>query len=574
MSAAHDLVVRGAHVLDGKGGAPFEADVAVDGDRIAIVGDVPARGHEELDGRGLVLAPGFIDPHTHLDANLFWDPDVTPCSSYGVTTVVTGNCGYTLAPIADRAARDYVVDALCTVEQIPRAAIEERVSFITGTQAEYFDVLHRLPVLCNFATLVGHVPVRTAVLGPDAVHERAATPDEVVRVAALVAEGLRLGAIGFSTDQVVGNFGPGGGALPGQVCGDDELLAIAAALGEVPGPGLFTMAPRALLQTRPEREADLEWHLQLAAASHKPVVVGPVFDRWSEPGVGYDLVALTAERSAANARVVPQISTRVFELWTRLDMAGLLVRALPTLHAAVSSGGAEGLRQLARDDARRAQLRDEGNHVVPSLVWSGRWEHVAVRWSPTRPDLYGRSVRDVAVERSVHPVDVLLDVAVADNCETQFAPSMANDDDDRLARMVAHPAAMIGASDAGAHVLSNTDSCYAVWTLQHWVRERGVLSLEAAVRKLTADQADLLGLSDRGRVQVGLAADLVLFDPDRIATTGVRFVSDQPAGGRRLVTDATGIAASVVNGTIATRDGVSVGARTGRFLRPGARPDV
>ena len=320
-------MVRGALVVDGSGAPAFEGDVAVDADRITIVGEVAGAGAEELDGRGLVLAPGFIDPHTHLDANLFWDPDVTPCSSYGVTTVVTGNCGYTLAPLADDAARDYVFDALCTVEQIPRAAVDETVGFTQGTQAEYFALLDRLPVLCNFATMVGHVPVRTAVLGPDAAHERAATPEEIARMAELVAEGLRLGALGFSTDQVVGNYGPGGGRLPGQVCGDRELLAVARVLGDGSGPGLFTMAPRALLQDRAEREADLGWHLRLAETSHRPVVVGPVFDRWSEPGVGLDLVQLTAERSRPGAPVVPQISTRVFELWTRLDMPGLLVRA-------------------------------------------------------------------------------------------------------------------------------------------------------------------------------------------------------------------------------------------------------
>jgi N-acyl-D-aspartate/D-glutamate deacylase len=254
-------------------------------------------------------------------------------------------------------------------------------------------------------------------------------------------------------------------------------------------------------------------------------------------------------------------------------MPGLLVRALPTLHAAVTAEGAAGVRRLATDESARRQLSDEADRVAPTLVWSGKWEHVAVRWSPTRPDLYGRSVRDLATERNAHPVDVLLDIAAGDDFETQFAPSMANDDDERLARMVAHPAAMIGASDAGAHVLSNTDSCYAVWTLQHWVRDRGVLTLEHAVRKLTADQADLLGFSDRGRVLPGYAADLVLFDPDSVGTTGVRFVADQPAGGRRLVTDATGIVASVVNGTVATRDGESTGARTGHFLRSRAEPN-
>jgi N-acyl-D-aspartate/D-glutamate deacylase len=303
-------------------------------------------------------------------------------------------------------------------------------------------------------------------------------------------------------------------------------------------------------------------------------VVGPVFDKWSDPGIGYDLIELAAARSRRDAPVVPQISTRVFELWTRLDMPGLLVRALPTLHDAVTADGANGVRALAADESARARLRRDAEHVAPSLVWSGRWEHVAVRWSPTRPDLYGRSVRDIAEELRVHPADVLLDIAVADGFETQYAPSMANDDDDRLARMIAHPAAMIGASDAGAHVLSNTDSCYAVWTLQHWVRERRVLTLEQAIRKLTADQADLLGLADRGRVLPGLAADLVLLDPDRVGTTGVRFVADQPAGGRRLLTDAVGIAASVVNGVVATRDGEPVGARPGRFLRKRAGEPV
>jgi N-acyl-D-aspartate/D-glutamate deacylase len=170
------------------------------------------------------------------------------------------------------------------------------------------------------------------------------------------------------------------------------------------------------------------------------------------------------------------------------------------------------------------------------------------------------------------PTDVLLDLALADDFETQFAVEMANGDDDEIGRMVAHPAAMIGASDAGAHVLSNTDSCYAVWTLQHWVRERGVLTLEQAVRKLTADQADLFGLRDRGRIATGHAADLVLFDPDRVGTTGVRYIDDLPVGGRRLVTDATGISASIVNGVVATREGAPAGPRSGRFLRPGATP--
>jgi len=261
---------------------------------------------------------------------------------------------------------------------------------------------------------------------------------------------------------------------------------------------------------------------------------------------------------------VPQVSTRPFELWTRLDAPGLVVRALPTLHDAVRAGT---VASVAASDVARARMRAEADRIAPTPVWSGRWDQVIVRYTH-QPGVWGHDVASLARARGVHPVDVVLDLAVADGFETQVASIMRNGDDDLVAQLVAHPAAMIGASDAGAHVLSNTDSCYAVWTLQHWVRERRVLSLERAVAMLTGDQARLLGFGDRGLVRPGLAADLVVFDPDRIATTGVRYVDDQPAGGRRLVTDATGVELSVVNGVVATREGVPTGSRSGRRLRP------
>jgi N-acyl-D-amino-acid deacylase len=568
----HDLVVRGAVVVDGTGGPAYEADVSVDDGRITSIGVVTGKGMEELDGDGQVLSPGFIDPHTHLDANMFWDPDLTPCSSYGVTTVITGNCGYTLAPLRNAQGRDYVIDVMSFVEQIPRAAFDGGVPFDWSTLSEYFDRLTSLPVLLNHATYVGHVPVRTLVMGPEGAHERVATAEELKSITDIVREGLALGALGFSTDQCIGNFGPGRQSLPGQVCGEEELLAIASELRDAAGPGLFTMVPPSLNQPRAERRLDIDWYLRLAETSKRPVMIGPVFDRWSDLGVGYDVLNEIAERSHPGGQVIPQVATRIFELWTRVDMPGLLVRFLPTLASAVSAGGADAVRALSHDEAGRAQLRGEGASIEGNMIWSGRWDHVRLRWSPTRPDLLGRTVEEIARQLGSSPTDVLLDLAVADQFETQFASEMANGDEEQIGRMLAHPNALIGASDAGAHVLSNTDSCYAVWTLQHWVRERGALTLEAAVRKLTADPADLFGLHDRGRIAPGLAADLVLFDPERIGTTGVRFLDDQPAGGRRLITDATGISVSVVNGVVATREGQSTGSRSGQFLRPGWRP--
>jgi N-acyl-D-amino-acid deacylase len=565
--ADYELIFRHATIIDGSGGPPTEGDVAVrDGKLAQVGGHVGGRAVEEVEARDLVLAPGFIDPHTHLDANLFWDPDLTPSSSFGVTTVVTANCGYSLAPVSDE-VRPYLVASLSTVEQIPQVSIETGVPFDWTDLPSYAARLDALDVLLNHAFLIGHVPVRAAVLGVPGAYTRRASTDEIQAMGRLLRQGAELGALGFSTDQVIGNPGPGGTALPGQICGEDELLAFAAVLGQGPGPGLFTMANAALLLDREARLADLAWHQRLAEASGRPVVVGPVFDDTDDPGGGYAIMEMTLAGRRPDLTVVPQISTRPFELWTRLDSPGTLVRALPSFLAAVNETGAAGVRALAADPEARAQLRREGAAMPANPVFNGRWDHVLVRYS-LQDGVEGKDLATLSAERRIEPTDLLLDLALADNFETQVATVMRNGNDDEVARLVAHPAAMIGASDAGAHILANTDSCYAVWTLQHWVRERRVLSLERAVAMLTGDQARLLGFADRGLLRPGLAADLVLFDPERIATTRVRYVDDQPADGRRLITDAVGMEMSVVNGVVATRQGASTGARPGRRLRP------
>ena len=225
------------------------------------------------------------------------------------------------------------------------------------------------------------------------------------------------------------------------------------------------------------------------------------------------------------------------------------------------------MRDLAADDNARDQLRREGDTMPATPVFSGQWRHVFIRYSH-QPEVVAKDLETLATERRRHPIDILLDLALLDDFDTQVATIMRNGDDGQMGLMVGHRGAMIGASDAGAHILANTDSCYAVWTLQHWVRDCGVLSLEEAVAKLTGDQAQLLGLSDRGFIRTGLAADLVLFDQDQVRTTGVEFIDDQPGAGRRLVTRATGIEMTVVNGVVATRDGVSTNARPGRRLLP------
>ena len=331
----------------------------------------------------------------------------------------------------------------------------------------------------------------------------------------ILRQGLELGALGFSTDQVVGNPGPGGTALPGQVCGEDELLALAAVLGAGPGPGLFTMANAALLQGRAERVADLDWHQRLAQASGRPVVVGPIFGSHDDPGGAVAIMDLVLA-GAATGRY----------------------RGAPDLHPSLRA--VDPARQPGPARALPADV--DAQQCGPTV------RRASARWPPTRPAgtasaRRGRSCRRRPSSLGVGsmwvcatPTSPMCRVETWPRCrasetwppptccstwpwptifDTQVATVMRNGDDDEVAELVAHPAAMIGASDAGAHILANTDSCYAVWTLQHWVRERKALTLERAVAKLTGDQARLLGLTDRGPVQPGLAADLVLFDPDR-----------------------------------------------------------
>ena len=564
-----ELIFRNATIVDGTGGPAIEGDVAVrDGVLAQVGGHVDGRAAEEVDGRDLVLAPGFIDPHTHLDANLFWDPDLTPSSSFGVTTVVTANCGYALAPVLSEEARQYLVAAMSTVEQIPEVSIETGVPFDWSDLASYAARLDgarraaqsRLPDRPRADPGRRARRARRVLAAGDRRRDRRDGPPPAPGHRPRRARASR--PTRWSATRA--RAGP---PCPGRSAARTSSWRWPPCSGRAPDRACSPWPTPRSCKGREERIADLGWHQRLAAASGRPVVVGPIFDSTEDPGGAFVLMDLALAGQRADRHVVPQISTRPFELWTRLDSPGTLVRSLPSLMAAVQDAGAAGVRALAADPEARAQLRREGAVMPPNPVFNGRWDHVRVRYSH-QPGVEGKDLAALSAERGIDPIDLLLDLALADNFETQVATVMRNGDDDEVARLVAHPAAMIGASDAGAHVLANTDSCYAVWTLQHWVRERRVLSLERAVAMLTGDQARLLGFADRGLVRPGLAADLVLFDPDRIATTRVRFVDDQPAGGRRLVTDAQGVEMSVVNGVVATRQGVSTGARSGRRLRP------
>ena len=395
---AHDLVVRGATVIDGTGAPGVEADVAVDGDRIVAVGDVPGSRRDRAR-RPRARARAGLDRHAHPSRR---EP-------------VLGSVPHAVLALRRDHGRARQLRVRARADHDPRATrVRDRSARDGRAGAARRDrrggaVRLDRPRELRRRARPGRDRAQPGVpRGPPPGARRGDGPGSgaCTRVATAgrdrrdvprsCPKGWQLGALGFSTDQVVGNIGPGNSALPGQVCDDEELLAVARALGAGPGPGLFTMAPRALLLDREQRRADLEWHEQLAAASGKPVVIGPVFDTYDEPGVGRDLLDAMGAAQARGHHVVGQVSPRPFELWTRLDAPGVLVRVLPTLSAAVKAGGADGVRHLADDPDAMDRLREEGARIRPSLIFSGRWDHVHVRYSPRSGDLRDRDVATIA----------------------------------------------------------------------------------------------------------------------------------------------------------------------------------
>jgi len=555
-----DIVIRGGTLIDGTGSPGRPADVAVTGDRIVAVTDTGPgsagdrlRGRRELDAGGMVVAPGFVDIHTHYDAQVFWDPGLTPSSFHGVTSVVAGNCGFSIAPVTAGGV-DLLAHTLQHVEDMSFDTLAAGVPWAEfETFPQYLQAIARRGSALNYGCYVGHTAVRLYVMGDDA-YERPATEDELARMQAVVAEALDGGAIGFASSASPTHNGDHGRPVPSRVGDLHELRTLLEPL---------RVADRGVVALILGGTVDHDEVFALQQQIGRPITWTALL---TVKGYPYHLDVM-AKHDAARARgieVWPQVSCR--PLVFQMNLAEPFTLNLRSSFAALMGISREQRIAAYRDPAWRAATEEElaGRQGFLPVNWAA----ISVAESPSRPDLADRPVLALAEEWGCTPLEVLLDLSLDDDLATRFWSVLANDDPEGIAWLLPQDNVLLGLADSGAHVSQLCDACFATDLLGNWVRDRQVMPLERAVHKLTAEPAAVYGLHDRGTVAEGKAADLCVFDPATVAPGPLRRIYDFPAGGERLTADApVGMAHVLVNGVPIRVDGEQVdGVRPGVLL--------
>ena len=550
------LLIRNARIVDGTGAPPRNGDVSVVDGRIAAIGEGLGGEGEVIDAAGRVLAPGFIDIHTHFDPQLCWDRLATPSLEHGVTTVVIGNCSLSLAPVRAEGA-DKVVSMFGVIEDIKKRTFDAAVPFTWESFPEYLDHI-RDGLGINVGALMGHSALRYYVMGAES-QERAASDDEIAEMCRILEEAMAAGCLGLSASYVDmdENMKP----VPSRLADLREKIALAQAMAKS-GRGVYQVVPYF-----PELSQQLDNIRELGEISRASGVMcslQPILSSPQSPVAKESIEALEACRDSG-ARVFGQVMPRCFDLAMRLSETTMLLFVMPTWKATMDLPHEERVARFG-DPARRQAYVDEMNGML-AMGGAIPFMKVGDVYSEANEAYRGRTLGEISEAEARSVPDVILDLSLADDLRTEFRlEGVMNADKESVATLIDHPLCHFGASDAGAHVTQFCGTGDTTHLLEHYVRESGRMTLERAVHRMTGEVAEAWGLRDRGTLEVGKAADLVLFDPDTVGLTGEEFVDDFPGEAHRYVRHATGYAAVIVNGEVVRRDGVYTEARAGQVV--------
>jgi len=550
-----DLIIRNGTIADGSGNPLFSADVGITGNRITAIGALTESAQTEIDASGKIVSPGFIDPHTHFDAQLLWDGAAKPAIEHGVTTIVPGNCSLSLAPLKAE-HRMKLVGMFNQIEEMPHKAFSEGVTWDWESFEEYITRIKK-DLSINVAPLAGHSLLRLWVMG-DAAMTRTAAPDEIDKMCALLTDCIRAGAVGLSTSFV--DMDERLQPVPSRWASTEELDALCAVLGET----------KKLLQVVHEFY-DIDLTLarvdQLAELSLKhdiTTTLSPLFLNADNADGVAAIMARVDEQMARGARVWPQVQTRPIDISFSLEVPSLLFMRLPTWYALIRFGTKADVLAALNDPAQRAALTQEAGPMMPL------WSALVVRrvQSDANAKLIGKTLAEIANARGNTPIDVMIDLSLEEDLDAHFlAASMGHNNVPAVGELLKHPNVMIGASDGGAHILSFSTYGDTGYLFSKFVRDSESLSIETAIRKITAEPAAIWGIQDRGQLAPGFIADITIFDPETIDRGAEYYVQDVPGDGYRYTRDAIGVSHVLIGGAVAFEEsGGYTQARTGQIV--------
>ena len=560
----YDIKITGGTIVDGDKTPRYKGDVGIKDGKIVALGEVSGDADKVIDATGKIVCPGFVDCHTHYDAQIIWDKMMTISPWHGVTTVLMGNCGFGVAPVRPT-DRDTIIRTLENVEGMDATALHAGLGEDWPFESfpEYLDAIENAGMGINVGVLLGHTPLRIYVMGEDAT-EREATPEEVDQMREIVREGLRAGAMGFASSKAPTHIGAGGKPVPSRLAVyKSEILEIAKVIGE---------EKTGIIQSTIGGDVLHDQFAEMSKVANCNVTWTALLQGISLGGGDHiEQLKKSAEMVADGAKVFPQVSPRALNF--EMNFKAPFIFESMSVFKPVSAADIEGKKIIYGQQ----EFRDNFKQTIEKGVslGLGGWTKTVISDCPSDPSLNERLLSDVAEERGQHPVDTVLDLSLENNLEMRIRMPIANHDEDQVEILLKDPNVVIGLSDGGAHASQLCDACFSTYMLGHWVRERGSFDLEYAVYLLTSRAADVCNITDRGRLKEGLAADVVVFDADTVGAGELERVYDLPSGADRLISQASGIEVVIVNGQVLRENNVdqfnpATDALPGRLLRNGA----